>query len=85
MNSAYQKEYILIIVRTPTTTQPNITKVGFDTKMTLQHPTLGTQCWQYCSCYMYDFNQTLTEVFAAINNKILMGEILVNHGHFAFC
>ena len=41
-----------LIVTNPT--QPNITKVGFDTKMTLHHHTHhppGTQCRQYLSRY----------------------------------
>ena len=49
-------------------TQPNITKVGFDAKMTLHHhhhqqqqhpPPPGTQQHQYLSCCWSDFNQTL--------------------------
>ena len=40
----------------PNSTQPDITKVGFDTKMTLPHrqpphPPPGTQRPQYLSCY----------------------------------
>ena len=52
-------------------TQPYITLVGFDTKMTLHHhpqppttthhhrPPLGTQCRQYLSCYWPDSYETL--------------------------
>ena len=43
-------------------TQPNITKVGFDMKMSLHHhhpPTTQTQCHQYLSCSCPDVNQTL--------------------------
>ena len=48
---SYMKYDRALIVTTPT--QPNITKVGFDTKMTLHHP--ETQCQQYLSCSRPDF------------------------------
>ena len=50
-------------------TQPNITKVGFDMKMSLHihpplpihhPPTTQTQCQQYLSCYLADFDEILT-------------------------
>ena len=48
-------------------TQPNITKVGSDMKMTLHHyphhPPPGTQRQQYLSCYQPDFNQTFKVCF----------------------
>ena len=43
-------------------TTPTQLKVGFDTKMTLDHhhpPPPQTQCHQYLSCSWPDFNQTL--------------------------
>ena len=47
-------------------TTPTQLKVGFDTKMTLDHhhpppppPPPQTQCHQYLSCSCPDFNQTL--------------------------
>ena len=45
--------------------QPNITKVGFDTKLLHPPPTpylvypSQTQCQLYLSCFPTDFNQTL--------------------------
>ena len=43
-----------------TTTQPNITKTGFDLKMTLNHPPpQQTQCQQYLSCFWPGFDETL--------------------------
>ena len=50
----------LYIVPTPTQPQLN-SKVGCDTKMTLDHhpPPPQTQCHQYLSCSWPDFNQTL--------------------------
>ena len=51
-----------VIVTTPTQPQLN-SKVGFDTKMTLDHhhppPPPQTQFWQYLSCYWPDFDETL--------------------------
>ena len=51
-------------------TQPNITKAGFDTKLTLHHhppandkPPPGTQHHQYLSCYWSDFDQTFKVSF----------------------
>ena len=47
------------IVTTPTQPQLN-SKVGFDTKVTLNHhPPPQTQCDQYISCSCPDFNQPL--------------------------
>ena len=45
-------------------TQPNITLDGLDMKMTLHThptppPTTQTQCQQYLSCYLPDFDETL--------------------------
>ena len=60
-----------IIVKTPTPTQLNlnITLVGLDMKMTLQttsqpttthhQPPTQTQCQQYFSCYLRDFDETI--------------------------
>ena len=49
----------------PNSTQVNIKKIGFDTKMTLDHhhppPPTQTQRHKYLSCYWSDFNQTLKE------------------------
>ena len=52
-------------------TQPNITKVGFDTKITLIHPPPPpqTQQRQYLCCSWTDFNQTLRLVFVINNNN----------------
>ena len=48
-----------LIVTSPTQPQLN-SKVGFDTKMTLEHhPPTQTQCQQYLSCYWPNVNQTL--------------------------
>ena len=50
----------------PNSTQPNLTKVGLDTKMTLLQkppPPPGTQHQQYLSCYQRDLDQTLKIVF----------------------
>ena len=55
------------IDKTPTQPQPNIILVGLCTKMTLHttpplhltHPPTETQCQQYFSCYLPDFDETL--------------------------
>ena len=64
---ADRDEEFFIFCQNPNSTQPNITLVGLDMKMTL-HTTLPappppteTQCQQYLSCYWPDFDETLNE------------------------